>query len=740
MNSVKLSVIHVPELAHATPNLNKSRIIQKYSSVPVQQIEVKPTQSELDKILNGPYLISTHAYVNGDRRSENWQGCEVLFLDFDSKDHPVTPDQIIPRLSGLNYYLNYSNGHNPESGLVKFHLYLPLNSGISDAYEYASVWEAMKLRFPEMDTSCGDLARFSFRGNSKFLSRFDGDQQDLNVQLALAELAEHKLDKANKQLQEQVHTTASSGHKLDELEIFTLETQVKSDKGSITKLGDLDPEEKPQFLCPICGEKPGRGNPGDHNATYQLSRADGKPIVYCSSCAAEGRGAGGKGVYNLVLDDQHKWIEKKNGFTIFRDVTENRFLDRRYSKAKAASVMSPINREGITNRYARYGVKAPAYFPEYEVRLGFNQDHWLDEDLELVYKYQPTKYLTEALPAGLVKIPPFTKRLFQHVTGHDAACYEYFLDWLAAIVQLRRKLLTSWVLHGVQGTGKGIMMDKVIQPLLGVPFTAVLTQDALESRFNSVFRDSVFIAFNEVQVDFSKNSGNSVNARVKVLITENTMSYEPKGVDARQGENECNFLFFSNLGNAVKIEEGDRRFNVAPRQEIELKHVNWLPPGGIDELKRRLSEELMQFAIHLRQRPYRQEVTYMPLDTDAKLAMIAATRTSGEDFFLKMIKPLDWDLLEENIDYSVGSSRFDSSGGCSVQADAILSMRKQAADGDPIRAYLTNDEITILYNNIVNTSHSDVKKGSVSKKAGAVGMAMSVFRDIHGNPVRGWKI
>ena len=736
MKSVKLSVIHVPELAHATPNLNKSRIIQKYSSVPVQQIEVKPTQSELDKILNGPYLISTHAYVNGDRRSENWQGCEVLFLDFDSKDHPVTPDQIIPRLSGLNYYLNYSNGHNPESGLVKFHLYLPLNSGITDASEYASVWEAMKLRFPEMDTSCGDLARFSFRGNSNYPSRFVGDQQDMDVQQALSELAEHRLVQANKKLQEHVQAVDSSKQKLNEHEVFTLESKVKSKDGKIAKLGDLNPEEEPQFLCPICGEKPGRGNPGDNNATYQLSHNDGKPIVYCSSCAAEGRGAGGKGVYNLVLNDQHKWVEKHHKFTIFRDVTENRFLDRRYSKAKATCVMSPINREGITNRYARCGVKAPAYFPEYEVRMGFDQDNWLDEDLEVVYKYQPTKYLTEPLPDSKVKIPPYTKKLFQHVTGHDAACYEYFLDWLAAIVQLRRKLLTSWVLHGVQGTGKGIMMDKVIQPLLGVPFTAVLTQDALESRFNSVFRDSVFIAFNEVQVDFSNHGGNSVNARVKVLITENKMSYEPKGVDAKQGENECNFLFFSNQGNAVKIEEGDRRFNVAPRQEIELKHVNWLPPGGIDELKRRLSEELMQFAIHLRQRPYRQEVTYMPLDTDAKLAMIAATRTSGEDFFLKMIKPLDWDLLSESLDCNISSFGIDSG----ARAASIVAERLAADANDPIRTYVTNQEITDLYNNIVNTARVDVKKNSVSKKAHAAGLTIKVIKDKNGNAQRGWKI
>jgi len=118
--------------------------------------------------------------------------------------------------------------------------------------------------------------------------------------------------------------------------------------------------------------------------------------------------------------------------------------------------------------------------------------------------------------------------------------------------------------------------------------------------------------------------------------------------------------------------------------------------------------------------------------------MIAATRTSGEDFFLKMIKPLDWELIEENLDYHVSSSSFNS--GCSVQAHAIVSKRKHAADGDPIRTYLTNDEITMLYNNIVNTAHVDVKKHSVSKKAHAAGLTIKVIKDKNGNAQRGWKI
>ncbi len=334
MKLAKLSLIKVPDLETLTPNLDKSSIIQKYSGQPLQQFDLNLTHPDCDNIFNGPYLISTHTYTDGIRRSDNWLGCEMLFLDFDSKEHQVTPEQILPRLNGLNYYLNYSNGHDPESGFVKFHLYLPLDSVITDPATFAALWKAMKLRFPEMDTSCGDLARLSLRGNSEYPTLFVGDQQNLNVKQALAELDEHRLQGTNNQLQDTARvSSASSKSKSDSHEIFALETPIKFDDGHITTLGDLDPESKTQFLCPICGESPGRGNAGKHNATYQLSRSDGKPIVYCSSCAAEGRGVGRSGVYNLALDDQHKWLEKKNDFIVFRDKVTGKLVYRYYSKA-----------------------------------------------------------------------------------------------------------------------------------------------------------------------------------------------------------------------------------------------------------------------------------------------------------------------------------------------------------------------------------------------------------------------
>ena len=45
----------------------------------------------------------------------------------------------------------------------------------------------------------------------------------------------------------------------------------------------------------------------------------------------------------------------------------------------------------------------------------------------------------------------------------------------------------------------------------------------------------------------------------------------------------CNFIFLTNRGDAVKIEDGDRRYNVAPRQEQRIE-------DGFPEILTKLDE------------------------------------------------------------------------------------------------------------------------------------------------------
>jgi hypothetical protein len=61
---------------------------------------------------------------------------------------------------------------------------------------------------------------------------------------------------------------------------------------------------------------------------------------------------------------------------------------------------------------------------------------------------------------------------------------EHFLQWLAAILQTRNKMMTSFVFVGEQGSGKGVTLDHIIKPLLGKTQVSQVEDEELKSSFN----------------------------------------------------------------------------------------------------------------------------------------------------------------------------------------------------------------------------------------------------------------
>ena len=55
--------------------------------------------------------------------------------------------------------------------------------------------------------------------------------------------------------------------------------------------------------------------------------------------------------------------------------------------------------------------------------------------------------------------------------------------------------------------------------------------------------------------------------KLKHQITEPNLTIRAMRTNQIELPSFCNFLFLTNRADAVKIEEGDRRYNVAPRQK-----------------------------------------------------------------------------------------------------------------------------------------------------------------------------
>jgi hypothetical protein len=117
--------------------------------------------------------------------------------------------------------------------------------------------------------------------------------------------------------------------------------------------------------------------------------------------------------------------------------------------------------------------------------------------------------------------------------------------------------------------------------------------------------------------------------KLKNAITENTMTIRAMRSNQVEMPNYTNFIFLTNRMDAVKIEEGDRRYNIAPRQEQKLEHIYPEVIDGIDDI----NTELHKFAALLRSYNVNKQLVRTPIANNAKAQMAQVTMSVMEEFF-----------------------------------------------------------------------------------------------------------
>lgn len=233
--------------------------------------------------------------------------------------------------------------------------------------------------------------------------------------------------------------------------------------------------------------------------------------------------------------------------------------------------------------------------------------------------WEATEYMRETRTTQ--EIPPMINRVLWSVVGNDEQCYHHFLNWLAFIIQRRQKTLTGWVLHGVQGTGKGVLFHRVLTPIIGKPYCLIKQVGALDDRFNAEMQQCLLFLLDESEADNTPQGKRAV-ARIKNLISEPELEVRGMRANARQLPSYSNHLFFSNQVDAYAIEETDRRLNVAPRQETKLK-LTLADLAAIDA-------ERGDFAAYLRGYKVDEEKAHTALDNEAKALMRDASQDALE--------------------------------------------------------------------------------------------------------------
>ena len=221
------------------------------------------------------------------------------------------------------------------------------------------------------------------------------------------------------------------------------------------------------------------------------------------------------------------------------------------------------------------------------------------------------------------------KLLIDHAFGYNEACVEHFMNHLAVIFQLRHKPGTAWVLHGTEGTGKGMLVNVVLRGILG-SYVAIKPAGQLEDKFNEWLAQALIAFVDEIEADALMQK--STEGDLRNMITEPTLSIRRMQTAAREIPNYTMLIFSSNRPQPVRIPKGDRRYNVADFQGVTLAtmletEMKMTPSQFIVKLK----AELAAFTHYIMERKADVTLASKVVQTEARSLIQELSVTSVDE-------------------------------------------------------------------------------------------------------------
>lgn len=256
-----------------------------------------------------------------------------------------------------------------------------------------------------------------------------------------------------------------------------------------------------------------------------------------------------------------------------------------YNRGDDKMRIEPSSPTAALSWLAQHGVVTQGFLPHYDLVYDVNSDIRYEEGYPVINLYEQTKFIKQWGDAP--RTLPFEKsieELAEHCPTIHATLYSVmagngramrmFINWLAYIFQNRVKAGTAWLLWGVEGSGKGLLLGKVLEPLFGEENTTQLMFSNLDGDFNSLLEGKLLVNIDEAELSKSRD-GDEVMAKLRNWITEPTMVINTKHVKERSVPSFVNFIVFANSYRPLRISASDRRWHVAPRQENR-----WFPTSN----------------------------------------------------------------------------------------------------------------------------------------------------------------
>ena len=356
----------------------------------------------------------------------------------------------------------------------------------------------------------------------------------------------------------------------------------------------------------------------------------------------------------------------------FTDTYFNGVFDETKQQFDDEYPLTPTNKNSVNDFLRSHGRPNIDYIPDARVIFDPSTDKGiqLEEVPYYVNLFRKTSYMrkpeenVKELSYGeaikMANVAPNFYKLVMHILGDGKPEFEHFINWLAYIYQNKRKAMTAWIFTGVPGTGKGLFTHKILKPLFGEQQTPMRSLENIEEQFNLYMRTALFLIVDEFRMADSGSVGKMAD-KLKHQITEPTLTIRAMRTNQIELPSFTNFIFLTNRADAVKIEDSDRRYNVAPRQETKLEVAHPQLLEQLDLLEQELyivSGILDKFKVDAR-------MAHTALENDAKKEMKEISMSILEEF-ANAIRTRNLEYFTDVLDIPL-TNTFDAGGISTAQ-------------------------------------------------------------------------
>jgi hypothetical protein len=174
------------------------------------------------------------------------------------------------------------------------------------------------------------------------------------------------------------------------------------------------------------------------------------------------------------------------------------------------------------------------------------------------FKYENKNYMNE-------KNTEFIHTFLKNLLITDEI-YNYFLDWIAYIIQYKTKTDVALIFYSHKhGVGKDTILI-MIRKILGEKYCVHLKNfNDIDKDFNSYLENKLFITASEI-----KAKTQDLYDTFKDIITRKTIKINKKNIEAYEINDYGNYAFTTNYYMPIKMEKNDRRTTIIECCEEKL--------------------------------------------------------------------------------------------------------------------------------------------------------------------------